>query len=84
MTATSRTISNRLPISTEITPQLQTKGKQSIARWFSVAWALSVVFYFLEYAVRSSPSVMVPQLAAAFHTTLLGVSSILGLYYYTY
>lgn len=27
---------------------------------------------------------MIPQLSAAFHTTALGVSSILGIYYYTY
>src|ERR1700733_7666525 len=49
-----------------------------------VACAFTVVFYFLEYAVRSSPSVMIPELEASFHTTALGISAILGLYYYTY
>lgn len=53
-------------------------------RAFVVAWVLTAVFYFLEYAARSAPSVMMPQLAAAFGTTALGVSSILVLYYYTY
>jgi MFS family permease len=53
-------------------------------RAFVIAWAFTVIFYFLEYAVRSSPSVMIPELEASFHTTTLGISAILGLYYYTY
>jgi MFS family permease len=53
-------------------------------RAFVVAWGFTVVFYFLEYAVRSSPSVMIPELEASFHTTALGISAILGIYYYTY
>jgi len=53
-------------------------------RAFIIAWAFTVVFYFLEYAVRSSPSVMIPELEASFHTTALGISAILGVYYYTY
>src|ERR1700678_276384 len=53
-------------------------------RAFVFAWAFTVVFYFLEYAVRSSPSVMIPELEASFHTTALGISAILGAYYYTY
>src|ERR1700677_3263480 len=53
-------------------------------RAFIVAWGFTVIFYFLEYAVRSSPSVMIPQLEASFGTTALGISAILGLYYYTY
>jgi MFS family permease len=53
-------------------------------RAFVVAWTFTVIFYFLEYAVRSSPSVMIPELEASFHTTALGISAILGGYYYTY
>jgi len=53
-------------------------------RAFVFAWTFTVVFYFLEYAVRSSPSVMIPELEASFHTTALGISAILGVYYYTY
>ena len=53
-------------------------------RAFVVAWAFTVIFYFLEYAVRSSPSVMIPELEAAFRTTALGVGAIIGVYYYTY
>jgi MFS family permease len=49
-----------------------------------MAWAFTAIFYFLEYAVRSCPSVMIPELQASFQTTALGVSAILGVYYYTY
>jgi len=49
-----------------------------------IAWVFTVVFYFLEYAVRSSPAVMIPELESSFHTTALGISAILGAYYYTY
>jgi len=51
---------------------------------FAIAWAFAGIFYILEYAARSSPSVMIPQLASSFGTTALGVSSIVVTYYYTY
>jgi hypothetical protein len=54
------------------------------AHAFIVAWVFSLAFYFLEYAVRSSPAVMIPQLAKTFGVSTLGVSDILGTYYYTY
>lgn len=60
------------------------KRNEAQTRAFVVAWALTVVFYFLEYAVRSSPAVMIPELEDSFRTTALGVSAILGIYYYTY
>ena len=62
----------------------QTEHARSPVRGFAIAWLFTSIFYFLEYAVRSSPSVMIPQLASSFGTTALGVSSILVLYYYTY
>lgn len=54
------------------------------ARAFAIAWGVSLLFYFLEYAVRSSPAVMLPELSKAFGVSALGVSTILGTYYYTY
>jgi MFS family permease len=51
---------------------------------YVVAWLLCLIFYSLEYASRSSPSVMVPELARAFGTTSVGVAVVLGTYYYTY
>lgn len=51
---------------------------------FVIAWLLCLVFYFLQYALRSAPGVMIPELSAAFGLTALGISSLVGLYYYTY
>jgi len=61
-----------------------TEQARARARKFVVAWVFALAFYFLEYASRSSPSVMIRQLAGAFHTTPLGVGTMLVLYYYTY
>jgi MFS family permease len=60
------------------------RSESEVARAFVVAWVFSLAFYFLEYAVRSSPAVMIPQLAKTFGVSPLGVSDILGTYYYTY
>ncbi len=51
---------------------------------FIVAWLFCLLFYFVEYAVRSAPSVMLPELTTAFGLTTVGLSSLIGLYYYTY
>src|SRR5271157_3780589 len=51
---------------------------------FAVAWLLALVFCFVQYALRSAPSVMIPELSGAFGLTALGLSSLVGLYYYTY
>lgn len=63
---------------------LDQSQSKSQTRAFVIAWGITVAFYFLEYAVRSSPAVMISQLEASFGTTALGVSGILGIYYYTY
>ena len=51
---------------------------------YLAAWGLCLVFYFLQYALRSAPGVMIPELTTAFSLTTLGVSALLGLYFYTY
>ena len=51
---------------------------------FVIAWLLCLAFYFLTYALRSAPGVMIPQLSTAFGLATLGISSLIGLYYYTY
>jgi hypothetical protein len=33
---------------------------------FIAAWACCVAFYFLQYALRSAPGVMIPELTVAF------------------
>ena len=66
-------------------PQAQTQTQtQAQTRAFVIAWFFTVVFYFLEYAVRSSPSVMISGLEDHFSTSALGIATILGVYYYTY
>jgi len=66
------------------TPAAKTAPASDFHPAFITAWFLCLLFYFMQYAVRSAPSVMVPELTAAFGLTTLGVSSLLGLYYYTY
>lgn len=53
-------------------------------RIVAVAWLLTAVFYFYQYALRSAPAVMMPELSAAFGISTLGVASIVGLFYYGY
>jgi MFS family permease len=50
----------------------------------TVAWLLAAVYYFYQYALRSAPAVMMPQLSQAFGLSALGVASIVGLFYYGY
>ena len=54
------------------------------SRAYVIAWACALVFYFIQYALRSAPGVMIPELTAAFGLTALGISSVIGLYYYSY
>ncbi len=53
-------------------------------RAYVIAWAMALLFYVLEYATRSAPAVMIPQLQQAFGRSGVGVGNILGSYYYTY
>jgi MFS family permease len=54
------------------------------ARMATVAWLLTAVYYFYQYALRSAPAVMMPQLSEAFSVSPLVVASIVGLFYYGY
>jgi len=49
-----------------------------------VAWLLAATYYFYQYALRSAPAVMMPQLSEAFGLSALGVASMVGLFYYGY
>lgn len=51
---------------------------------FVIAWLFCVIFYFLQYAIRSMPSVMMPELTAALGIDATAVGSLVGLYFYTY
>jgi MFS family permease len=66
-------------------PKLETRAdtRQSI-RIAAVAWLLTAVYYFYQYALRSAPGVMLPELSSAFNMSALGVASIVGVFYYGY
>jgi MFS family permease len=51
---------------------------------YKLAWGMALIFYFVEYVVRSAPAVMIPELSTAFAVDAVGVSAIIGAYYYTY
>lgn len=61
----------------------QSKARSGV-RMVVAVWILTAVFYFFQYAMRSAPAVMMPELAAAFGLTAVGVASIVGLFYYGY
>lgn len=65
-------------------PAAAPKPASGFHKAFVLAWVFCLLFYFMQYAVRSAPSVMIPELTKAFGLTTLGISSLLGMYYYTY
>ena len=54
------------------------------ARTAGVAWLITALYYFHQYALRSAPAVMLPQLSEAFGLSAIGVASLVGLFYYGY
>ncbi|MDY0929644.1 MFS transporter [Chryseobacterium sp. CFBP8996] len=56
----------------------------SLKKFYIIAWAFGLIFYFLDYVIRSAPAVMIPQLVDNFNTTELKLISMIGTYYYTY
>jgi hypothetical protein len=48
------------------------------------AWVLTAVYYFYQYALRSAPAVMMPELSNAFGISPIAVASLVGLFYYGY
>jgi MFS family permease len=64
--------------------QVSASETRSGIRMAAVAWVLTAVFYFHQYALRSAPAVMMPELSNAFGITPLGVAAIVGLFYYGY
>lgn len=57
---------------------------KTAAKTAAIAWLITVVYYFYQYAMRSAPSVMMPQLSDAFGLTTMGVAAMAGLFYYGY
>jgi MFS family permease len=48
------------------------------------AWLITAVYYFYQYTLRSAPAVMLPQLSDAFGLSVMGMASLVGLFYYGY
>src|SRR6478735_3760981 len=57
---------------------------RSTTRTAAIAWLIAAVYYFYQYMLRSAPAVMMPQLQDAFGLGALGVTSLVGLFYYGY
>src|ERR1700741_1303377 len=53
-------------------------------RMVIVAWILTAVYYFYQYALRSAPAVMMPELSSAFNISATAVASMVGIFYYGY
>jgi MFS family permease len=58
------------------------KNRGASAAW--IAWLVAAIYYFYQYALRSAPSVMLPQLSDAFQLSSLSVASLVGFFYYGY
>lgn len=58
--------------------------KASLKKFYIIAWLFGLVFYFLDYVVRSAPAVMIPELVNNFSTTELKLVSLIGTYYLLY
>jgi len=63
---------------------VQKHARVKSVRLATVAWLLTAVYYFFQYALRSAPAVMMPQLSDAFGISVVGVAGIVGLFYYGY
>lgn len=51
---------------------------------YIIAWCFGLLFYFLDYVIRSAPAVMIPELSQVFGVDTGGLISIIGTYYITY
>lgn len=57
-------------------------NKNGMLKW--VIWALAAFFYFYEYLLRVSPSVMVSELMNAFHVEAAVLGLLVSFYFYAY
>lgn len=57
---------------------------KSYTKYYVIAWVFGLVFYFLDYVIRSAPAVMLPELAQSFSVNEIRLVTIVGTYYYTY
>ncbi len=56
--------------------------RDTSSAWF--AWFLTALYYAYQYALRSAPAVMMPQLSASLGLSTIGLATLVGLFYYGY
>lgn len=57
---------------------------KSYTKYYIFAWIFGLLFYFLDYVIRSAPAVMLPELSQNFSVNEIRLVTIIGTYYYTY
>jgi len=57
---------------------------KSYTKYYVIAWVFGLIFYFLDYVIRSAPAVMFPELSQSFSVNEIKLVEIVGTYYYTY
>ncbi|KRD58436.1 hypothetical protein ASE40_19105 [Flavobacterium sp. Root935] len=57
---------------------------KSYTKYYVIAWIFGLIFYFLDYVIRSAPAVMFPELSQSFSVNEIKLVEIVGTYYYTY
>lgn len=63
---------------------MEISSHKTTNKLYIIAWVFGLLFYFLDYVIRSAPAVMIPQLSQQFNVTSVGLITIIGTYYYTY
>lgn len=63
---------------------MDTNSTKSYTKYYVIAWVFGLVFYFLDYVIRSAPAVMLPELSQNFLVDEIRLVTIIGTYYYTY
>lgn len=51
---------------------------------FVLAWAICVIFYFIQYSMRSAPGIMLPEIMNTLQIDRGEATSIIGLFFYSY
>ncbi|WP_306350476.1 MFS transporter [Flavobacterium sp. '19STA2R22 D10 B1'] len=63
---------------------MDSTANKSYTKYYVIAWVFGLLFYFLDYVIRSAPAVMIPQLSGNFGVNEIELISMVGTYYYTY
>lgn len=63
---------------------MNTQDNKSYTKYYILAWGFGLLFYFLDYVIRSAPAAMIPELSGNFDVTEIKLIAIIGTYYYTY